>query len=53
MDRPELIKSGDEFEVEFPPAAQADDKARLALTTLFINMLFYEAKRNGCCCCGC
>ena len=54
----QLLDGGDVFEVQFPPKAQEDDKARLLLATLFVNMLFYEAKREGCscdpcCCCGC
>ena len=47
----ETCKSGDQFEVDFPPAAGDDDKARLTLTALFINMLFYEAGRGTCCGC--
>ena len=34
-----------------PFAAGDDDKARLTLTALFINMLFYEAGRGTCCGC--
>jgi hypothetical protein len=47
----EFVESGDQFEVDFPPAAGDDDKARLTLTALFINMLFYEAGRGTCCGC--